>query len=180
LIIALIGENNCGKTTIANILAQLVVEPTKTVEELFDCSTVKINTNKVKVLSFADPVSEIFKNLTNTAYHTLTRDQKEICRPLYIKFAEGMKDIFGKDIWAKKIIQIIEESNNLNIIIDDLRFDIELCLLKGYYKELKLVNVNGGLPHFNHITPFANIENDLVDKTFLVKQLKQLLNLPLG
>lgn len=59
----------------------------------------KMIAHKWKIKKFADKTSKAFEAITGIKYYSLSREEKERIRPLYVKFAEGCKEIFGEDVW---------------------------------------------------------------------------------
>ena len=112
MIIALIGENGIGKTTVSKIFKKLF----------------KKNNRNLKRKSFAKKTNKTFFQITGTNFHSLSRKEKEKVRPLFIEYAEGCKKIFGEDVWVKLVFENYNKKSN--IIIDDLRFQIELEAVK--------------------------------------------------
>lgn len=112
MIIALIGENGVGKTTVSKIFKRLF----------------KKNNKNLKRKSFAKKVNKTFFQITGTDFHSLSREEKEKVRPLFIKYAEGCKKVFGEDVWVKGVFKNYDSKSD--IIIDDLRFPIELEAVK--------------------------------------------------
>lgn len=79
----------------------------------------------------------------------LDRDFKEEHRTELITYAEGAKKERGEDVWAKIIADKIEsytkiklkEVAEVNVVIDDYRFDIEYQTMKQLKKQLNEENV---------------------------------------
>jgi hypothetical protein len=112
-IYCLYGDYNVGKTYLANKI-------------------VESHSSSFVRLSFAQKVKE---NFVKEIEPSLTLDDlnnreiKEKYRSKIIDYAENMKTIKGEDVWAKLIINEIEEIHKTkkinNFIIDDLRFVVE-------------------------------------------------------
>lgn len=112
-IYCLYGDYNVGKTYLANKI-------------------VESHSSSFVRLSYAQKVKE---NFVKEIEPSLTLDDlndrtiKEKYRSKIIDYAENMKIIEGVDVWAKLIINEIEEihktKNINNFIIDDLRFVVE-------------------------------------------------------
>lgn len=106
--IAIHGPMCSGKTTISNIIKE------------YD--------NSYKTYSFGLKVKDIAKDLF---------DMKGKNRSLLINVATKMREI-DPDIWAKYVIKQINEDDNNNCIIDDLRFQNEAEYLKDGWLMISL------------------------------------------
>lgn len=126
-IYCLYGDYNVGKTYLANKI-------------------VESHSSSFVRLSFAQKVKE---NFVKEIEPSLTLDDlndreiKEKYRSKIIDYAENIKTIEGEDVWAKLIINEIEEihktkniNNSIvtkcNFIIDDLRFVVEYETLNDF------------------------------------------------
>lgn len=122
-IYCLYGHYNVGKTYLADEIVEL-------------------HSTEFIRLSFAQKVKE---NFVKEIEPSLTLDDlndreiKEKYRSKIIDYAENMKVTKGEDVWAKIIVNEIEEihktKNINNFIIDDLRFVVEYeTLIEFVYK----------------------------------------------
>lgn len=122
VIIAITGPNGSGKDTVGQYLLSKI-------------SPFVLFSSKVSFIfskSFSRQVNSLYKQLLQIDFYKLTRKQKELERPNYINFAQGMKNLLGKDIWAKLLIKELNKSNSY--IITDLRFQEEYDTLFEYCK----------------------------------------------
>lgn len=58
----------------------------------------------------------------------------------------GIRAVFGPDIWADSLIKQLEEEKPLNFVVDDVRYENELRILKDYaeqnYRETILIYID--------------------------------------
>ena len=79
------------------------------------------------IKKFATNGVRAFENITWIDYHTITREEKEKIRPLFIKFVEECKNIFSKNIWVDSLInEYIQDTED--------KYDVEMSGL-GMSKE---------------------------------------------
>ena len=160
--------------------------------------------SKWKIKKFADKTSKAFEAITGIKYYSLSREEKERIRPLYVKFAEGCKEIFGEDVWVNALtneykpeLNITNKLFNLpnivereypNWIITDMRFPNELKAVKDRGGiTIRVVRPVHALSQKNHCgilhpseTALDNAEFDeIVDNSGtieeLIEQIKQIL-----
>lgn len=129
-IIAIAGFAGSGKSTFAKYLYDMLI----------------VHGVDVTEVSFGESPKQIFAEIKGTTAEDLFLDPsiKNINRADLVDFAETMKDIFGRDIWAKKLIRKIEAMKHPKkvIIISDIRFFEELNELKKIEEcELLLVKM---------------------------------------
>jgi adenylate kinase family enzyme len=101
--LAIIGVMCSGKTTIADYL---------------------VNNHNFRKLSFADDVKKYANEIFNL---------KNKNRRILQQFSSKMKEI-DNDIWIKRLdikLKMLNDNDNDNIVIDDLRFENELEYLKN-------------------------------------------------
>lgn len=110
-------------------------------------------TNKdhnVAIKSFAENIKAMAWNLLD--YETVYRKKDEPCEKLYgktprdllIVLGETLKEKIDQRIFADALIRDIEESDADIVIIDDLRFPVELhCLREEYGLYLCVVYLEG-------------------------------------
>lgn len=136
-VILLNGKARSGKDTVAAMMKRIL----------------KNSNQKVEVVSFAEPLKEIisktfdldlsllekYKNNpdvhalkcinTNTFESEYTSDFREILQ----RFGtEGMKPVFGNDVWARLAAEKCKKSDSEWIIISDFRFLIEYSTMMKY------------------------------------------------
>ena len=68
-----------------------------------------------QIKKFADKTTESFRLITGIDYHSISREEKEKIRPLYVKYAEGCKEIFVEDVWVNSLMsEYINKSTLIN------------------------------------------------------------------
>ena len=113
LIIALCGRMKCGKTSVADSFMN--------------------NNPEIFRLAFADPLKDEFAAKYGIELADLYDNiEKEKYRTLLQSFAEGQKDIHGRDYFAKLWLETILDIKPSAVIIDDLRFYEELKVIAQY------------------------------------------------
>lgn len=113
LVIALCGRMKCGKTSVA--------------------SSFMNNNSEIFRLAFADPLKDEFADKYGIERDDLYNNiEKEKYRTLLQSFAEGQKDIHGRDYFAKLWLETIQDIKPSAVIIDDLRFFEELKVISQY------------------------------------------------
>lgn len=118
-LIAISGSGDgVGKDTVGGIIQQLGKN--------------ELGSHSIK--KFAQKTTEMYQGITGINYHDLKREEKEIIRPHYIQFAEGMKPIFGDDVWADALFKDYDKYSQW--IITDYRFPLT---------EGKAIRQNGGV-----------------------------------
>jgi hypothetical protein len=79
-----------------------------------------------EIVKFASAVNESYKLIKGIDFSNLSRFQKEKHRADFIKYAEGVKDVLGEDVWVDALFK---DYNNNNWIITDVRFENEYNFL---------------------------------------------------
>ena len=102
MIISFSGLKGVGKDTVVKIFQIISNNPHFTdeaVEKFISRPSLNPSWEHKK---WAGIPSKIFEMVTGTDYSNLPRDKKEVCRPLFIDFADNhMKKCFGEDVWVK-------------------------------------------------------------------------------
>jgi hypothetical protein len=83
-----------------------------------------------KIRSFADPIREAArlvgyteKEMTDPARKDKPSNLGPSFRSFAVWYGQGMKSLFGKDVWVKQLSRAVaEDSKTETVIIDDLRF----------------------------------------------------------
>lgn len=116
----------------------------------FLCDYLTDKNHNVAIKSFAENIKAMAWNLLD--YETVYRKKDEPCEKLYgktprdllIVLGEALKEKIGKRIFADALIRDIEETDADIIIIDDLRFPVELHRLREEYgPDLVVVYLEG-------------------------------------
>lgn len=117
-IIAISGLAGSGKSTFSEKLQT----------EMFE------NNVEYETMSFAERGKELFCEFMGKPYHELFGNEfmKNQNRPKLVDFIEGIKEVFGKSVWANILAHKIDPSSNAVIVIPDLRFHEEYHALKEY------------------------------------------------
>ena len=136
LYILLSGKIGCGKTTFGLLAKQCFPE-------------------QINVCHFADKAKELFCKKYDYDFNRILNDReyKESLRNELIKFAQDEKTIYGKDVWAKILVQGTMNNNGI-IIIPDLRFYEELNYFISNKCPWSEVPKDKSIPH---ICPFVTI-----------------------
>lgn len=148
-IIAISGNNNVGKTTVAKIIQYYLSNYLKeigTIENyLKDNDIYNNDLDNVVIMSFADKVVESYNYYHKIDFHKLNREDKEKERPYFIKFAENVKNKLGKSYWAliliRKIISLLLTTSIETVIIPDLRFEEEYNHLEQFFSNIKFIKI---------------------------------------
>ena len=164
MIIALNGLPNSGKDTVGKIIQYLTRD--KTICNFFyNIVTLEEGLNKIRnsnvevtwqVKKFSKLPNKLYKKITGVDYLKLPRVDKERERPLFIKFCESMKHVFGTDVWASSLLK--DYNKDCLWVITDLRFNAEYDELFLYTKVLLV-----------HITSPNSIDNGVEDELSDVK-----------
>jgi len=160
---------------------------------------------KSEIMSFADPLKKViagtfdisleelddYKNIP-TMYPVFITQTEETIRQIDFRYilqrfgTEGMKPVFGADVWTKLLYTKAQESENDIIIVPDFRFMIEYRPLNDY--NLFSISIQNGnilpvqdqhsseteLDECNFIFD-ATIDNSVFnDETYIIDQFKQL------
>jgi len=146
--IALYGEKRVGKDYTCKILQKYL---------------------PYKRIAFADIPKNIICKTLNISL-TEFENNKEKYRPYLIRFAEEMKNYFGKDIWCK-MVNVTD-----NTIITDLRFKEEYDCIKKY-NPIIIHIIDKNIPETNiHKLPFHyEIDNTSKDSQKLEFQILSIL-----
>jgi hypothetical protein len=116
IIIAITGSNGSGKDTVGKYLLSKLSKQ-----------------YKISTKSFSEQVNQLYFKFTGISFYKLNREDKEIARPAYIKFAQGIKELTNKNCWACLLTQGLKPSESY--IITDLRFQEEYNQLAVYCKD---------------------------------------------
>lgn len=186
MIIAINGEKQSGKDTVGAIFQWLCsphIHPyyRNDFTEFIGLTQNERNSFSYwQIEKFANKVNDCFKLIFNIDFLSLEGEEKEKYRTDFRNLAEGMKDLFGRDIWAKTLFKnyiynsfpvigqggdnIFQDNNNFisNWIITDLRFKEELNIIKQFFPfiTIKIIN-NVSSSKDNHIS-----EIDLFEEKF--------------
>ena len=96
--------------------------------------------NDAEKLSLAKPLKQIIAATFDISLETLDKlkrtehstNPNRAMRSILQRFGtEGMKPIFGKDVWSELLFDTIQKSSNNIFIVSDLRFDSELAYFKN-------------------------------------------------
>lgn len=115
-IIAISGRKNSGKDLVGKIIQYLLIDWNKVVEnydikkpltfEQYQNSAFNgENLSGWEIKKFAGKVNEAYKIITGVDFLSLPREEKELQRADFIKFAEWVKEIFGDDVWIKGLMR---------------------------------------------------------------------------
>jgi len=147
MIIGLIGKKRVGKTTFSDYL---------------------VDKYQFKTIAFADPIKESAKIIFNLTEEQVNGDLKEIIdkrwdltpRQILQKLGtEGCRNIFGQDIWIKRLKMELSKEENNNIIVSDIRFPNEAEAVKEMGGKLIKI-IKSDLP----INKDSHISEQLIDK----------------
>lgn len=101
-IIGISGANGVGKDTVGKIIQYL----TSGCDDIMSYGEYQTSQSKYRtdsnwqIRKFASKVNHSYKLITGIDFHSLSREDKELERPRFIKFAESCKDVFGGRIWV--------------------------------------------------------------------------------
>ena len=149
-VIGLTGPQGVGKTITARLMKQIL-------EEEYDAKAV--------VYSFADSLREIAGDVIGDRYVELSRsrnDKNEVIseqifvelfgcyvtpnattpRDVLVKLGRSLRSRVGRDVFGWALRNRIDGSEHVNyVIIDDLRYENELNLLRSSYKDLLVLSL---------------------------------------
>lgn len=149
-VIGLTGPQGVGKTITAKLMKQIL-------EDEYDAKAV--------VYSFADSLREVTADIIGERYVELSRDRDEknecISEPLFVellgcyvvpnattprdvlvKLGRAMRSRIGRDVFGWALRNRIDTSEDVNyVIIDDLRYENEVNLLRDSYKDLLVLGL---------------------------------------
>lgn len=129
-VILINGAARSGKDTVARMMKDFL----------------KSNNQTVEILSFAEPLKQIIASTFNISLedleefknksdryevhrvdtHSFILHQKTNFRKILQRFGtEGMKPVFGENIWARLLAEKANKSSSNWIIVPDFRFNIE-------------------------------------------------------
>lgn len=122
-----------------------------------------IDSYKFKRFAFADPLKE-----AATVLGWSGKKDEEGRRFLQLLGTEAIKNVFGEDFWARLIFKRINESDEKNVVITDIRFNIEADIVREHGGIVWRVHRPGFGPANNHrselevdeIVPDAVLNND--------------------
>lgn len=158
-IIGLAGTKRSGKTTAARHLIALAEQQ----------GLVPIR------LGFADPIkAEVAK-----IFGTYKEEDKAVLRPVYQAVGQSMKELHGKDIWIKRLLEAWNHYRNHGynmLIIDDVRFPFEGEWVRNLGGQVWKIIRDTGLKD-DHVSETSvksvkadhSILNSMSEQDFLVK-----------
>lgn len=141
MIIALSGIPLAGKDTVGNLLARRLNDLSKRFPEFRRLANkdpegkLTLRPGTYKNVKFAAQGYGTFKIITGKNYGKLKGEEKEEYRPLMKSFLESTKDVFGKDVWAKALVNRYPEDSKKHWVITDLRFFEEISVLRDQETE---------------------------------------------
>ncbi len=113
---------------------------------------------KFRRISFAEDIYECCGSIQKILQKDVSKDRK-----LLRTIGQALKDVYGINVWVERVEKKIKDSieNGENIIITDLRFDVEWEMLKKYdFVKIRIEREDRVLPE----DPFHISETQLDDK----------------
>ena len=147
MIIAITGFRRCGKDFLASKLEEFFSQNKKSIKKYAFAYPLKKYVSELTGLTIEE--IEKLKELKEKKFTIIKKNYN--MRELLINFANELRNLTSKDIWAQAIIsRISEDSKNIDIkLITDLRFLDEYKLLAKYSlinnEELFIINLDSDL-----------------------------------
>jgi hypothetical protein len=103
-LIGISGKAGSGKDLVGKIIQYLIYcNKFKVIDfEEYDMHSLGYS-HPQKIKKFAYKVTTSYKEITGINFHKLSREEKEIERSKYVKYANKCKEIFGEDVWVNAL-----------------------------------------------------------------------------